>query len=274
MNIRKRMLIQGFTYLLFIFCIAAYSSAIGMAIRHRTVLDPGHTNLYVNSIPKCGTHLLTKCVCLLTRRPLYEIDGKLTFKKWENILKRHKYQREFFATHVAYSPQAALTFKKNNYKHFLICRDPRDKVVSHVYWIYKGGWKQAQLDNPLRKLPFKKVLEHVIRHVKRQYDKFLPWMRDPSCLSVRFENLIGPQGGGSRQAQMNEIRKVARHGGIKLNPKLINYCADRLFGGSPTFREGKIGSWKKHFDKHDKALFKQATGSLLRDLGYETDDNW
>jgi hypothetical protein len=43
---------------------------------------------------------------------------------------------------------------------------------------------------------------------------------------------------------------------------------------SPTFRTGKVGSWRSQFSPENKALFKEIAGDLLVRLGYEQDNNW
>ena len=43
---------------------------------------------------------------------------------------------------------------------------------------------------------------------------------------------------------------------------------------SPTFRRGKIGSWRDHFTAEHKRTFKEVAGDLLIQLGYEQDFDW
>ena len=43
---------------------------------------------------------------------------------------------------------------------------------------------------------------------------------------------------------------------------------------SPTFRKGKTGGWRNHFSDEHKQIFKDITGDLLIELGYETDNDW
>lgn len=232
-------------------------------------------NIYINSIPKCGTHLLTKCIELLTKRPLIEFNPqqKATFLT-ENRLPSHATWHHFFATHMQYTPQAISVFKKRKFKMFLIYRDPRDKAISQVYWIYRGGWMNEQADSPLRKLPFKKLLKYVIKRIRRDYRSYMPWIKHPLCVPIRFESLIGPKGGGSLEAQMREIKKIAKHINLPLTRELLSQCVTHVFGGSPTFREGKIGSWVKHFDPEIKALFKKEANDILVGLGYEKGLAW
>jgi len=226
----------------------------------------------VNSVPKCGTHLLTKCIELLTDRPLRELDHNMV----ANDSLPQRTGNEFFAHHVRYSKAASKVFRKHNYKTYLIYRDPRDRAISKVYWIQKGGWDNRLIKqkSPLINLPFDKLLTHVINRMDDEYGPFLPWMSEPNCCLVKFENLIGPQGGGSLVKQKQEVAKIASHINLPLNDALFNKVTSNIFGGSPTFREGRIGGWKKHFSEKHKQLFKQKAGRLLVYLGYEKDLNW
>ena len=93
---------------------------------------------------------------------------------------------------------------------------------------------------------------------------------------IRFEDLIGQAGGGSKEKQVYEIQKIAQHLDINLSIEQATDIAYRLFGGTFTFREGQIGSWKKYFTPEIKQVFKNTPGGLdlLIQLGYEKDNNW
>ena len=43
---------------------------------------------------------------------------------------------------------------------------------------------------------------------------------------------------------------------------------------SPTFRSGKAGGWQEAFTEEHKRLFKEVSGDLLIELGYEKDHGW
>jgi hypothetical protein len=99
-------------------------------------------------------------------------------------------------------------------------------------------------------------------------------MNLPNVLSIRFENLVGPQGGGSQEAQIQTITAIAQH----INQPITEYEAifygECIFGGTFSFNKGKIGSWKDYFTPDQRKLFKEHAGQLLIDLGYEKDLNW
>lgn len=54
----------------------------------------------------------------------------------------------------------------------------------------------------------------------------------------------------------------------------IQRIAAQLHGGTSTFRKGTIGNWYDQFSDEHKQAFKNVTGDLLIDLGYEPNNNW
>lgn len=102
----------------------------------------------------------------------------------------------------------------------------------------------------------------------------LPWMQQPFTYVTRFEKLVGPQGRGSREDQVKELRNIATHLHIRCSEEGIERIANNVFGGTSTFRRGVIGSWKSHFMEEHKSLFKEVAGQLLIDMGYEEDFDW
>lgn len=231
--------------------------------------------IYVNSIHKCGTHLLTKAITLLTgQTQLYagqiidKAPEKFDREKDEtNIIKLLKYMpnNEFLQCHMRYSLELENDLRKNNYKVFFIYRDPRDRVVSEAYW--------AKQNNKHTDKTISEIISNLIKITNGHYKNFLGWKKSNIVCTLKFENLVGPNGGGNAELQKIEIKKICKYLGIK-SKKLEEYCINNLWGDSHTFRKGEIGNWKKHFTKEQKSEFKRLNGKLLIELGYEKDYNW
>lgn len=201
-------------------------------------------------------------------------------------------QRLFWASHWPYTKEADAYFGSKAVGNFFIIRDPRDMIVSMAHMVQRG-WNGEFYEN-VQDLIFDFIdgrQKHFLRWavevhsaypllweygVVGFYNMYLPWMNAKKFYTVRFENLVGAKGGGSDEAQFEEIKKMAEHIGLKLAPEKIKEIGENLFGGSKTFRSGQIGGWKKHFTPEMKAAFKKAPGAnqLLIDLGYEKDENW
>ena len=97
----------------------------------------------------------------------------------------------------------------------------------------------------------------------------------PGVLVVRFEDLVGEAGGGSRDVQDATVEAVARHVGRPLDPARVRAVADRVWSDkSSTFRLGRVGGWREHLTADHVLLFKQVAGEQLVAFGYESGRDW
>jgi len=290
------------------------------------LIDTPKDKILCISIPKCGTHLLKKCLALINPKNSVSYSNKIGLK---NVVQRlirkriklnknpappHHFKGNYdiptvgvlphflvdllkktsetvVHEHWPYTKESEDFFYKNTRANFFIIRDPRDHIVSMAFFLHKGLKGQ---DAPVQDLMLDFIdgrKKHYIswgvfindaypllyeHGVTEFYKLYLPWMHARNFCLVKFENLVGPQGGGTQDDQLEEIEKIACHVGIKLTIKHRESITQVLFGNSATFREGMIGGWKKHFTPEMKQAFKNAPGAaqLLIDLGYEKDMNW
>lgn len=274
-------------------------------------------------VPKCGTHLLLKCLSLMDheRMPFkyvgnldparrYKLDQRRNqfpppnhYKGSEHPLIEGplplafvhymKYARQnHFWHHFAYTQEYDAFLDSKNALKFLMLRDPRAMLISFAFMVKEGFEKGQEIDlEPLvldlidgRKKNYIKWA--VSRHaayptiweigICNFYKTYLPFIRSKNCKVVKFENLVGAQGGGSNALQAEEIRQIARHVGITIDENKTAAIVTDLFGGSSTFREGKIDGWKKYFTPAIKEAFKAVpyANDLLIALGYEKNRNW
>jgi hypothetical protein len=224
----------------------------------------------VNSIPKSGTHLATRVIEELTG-----FVGRIIPTNLDDLK-----SNQFMGAHLPYSVENELLLRKNNVKGVFIFRDPRDQLVSNVFFIYKF----PQLWPMVQHLTFDQLLEYLIKdgslitslnNIDAFYKSFLPWKEILDIFyTTQFEKLIGPLGGGTLASQLTEIKNIAAHIGISISDGQAMKISQAIYGNTWTFREGKIGSWKKYFNEQHKRLFKHIAGQLLIDLGYETDLLW
>ena len=248
----------------------------------------GH-RILANSIPKAGTHLLTRCLSLLpgiTDSGL-RIRGHVVDDRLKAQLKKVG-EGCFMPAHLTYSDERAQLLADMEFKSALIIRDPRDIVVSHFHYVTYGS-RRHRLHAYYNSLPDDQtrlmvsitgVLEPQddpvarLRDIDKRCRAFLTWEDHGACV-VRFENLVGPHGGGSYEAQRKEIHKLAEHAGVELDEQAVEHIASRVYHPtSSTFRKGSAGDWKNHMTPEHKAAFKRIAGELLVDLGYERDQEW
>lgn len=272
-----------------------------------------NSQIIVNiSIPKCGTHLLGKCINSLTGKKLYMYSYNLPDLSLINSL----YETNFFVNHLKFNQLNLNRIDQlKDSKAFFIYRDPRDQLISFIFW---GNKYKPNPSNELSSIDFSRIsqleetvtpgfvnyltYEHltfdelilqlifggsayydgVCPHVNKNktkgiaefYQSYMPWLQVKHICSIKFEDLIGQIGGGSQIKQYETLQKISAHIGLNKSKYELNQIASQLFGGTHTFREGKVGSWKKYFKSVHKKAFKQIAGQLLIDLGYERDFNW
>ncbi len=173
-------------------------------------------------------------------------------------------------------------------KVIITIRDPRDIAVSSLYYhilqdkLFQWEDRPSGIEKKLKQMNRDEQLEFVITDLINRYHS-LEYMRKffqrSGVLIVRYEDLIGLEGGGSRNKQEAAIRAVANYINAPLTEEKINKIADNLFGlknssKKNTFRKGTTSQWKNYFTPQHKEIFKVKYGQMLIDLGYEKDNNW
>jgi len=246
-----------------------------------------HHDFIVVTPEKTGTHLLTKALeQLLDMKVVNCWEHEISRKALLTLLKETKKRGEFFQIHANPKNSLIMALLEMDYKVIFLMRDPRDQAVSLYYYI-RDGWKYGHLNtaSAYGRLSAEDQLEEIITGKRfgtsgtlNIIGKNLRWMRlVPSFVfTAHFENLVGDEGGGFRELQIEEMRKIASHLELDLSDSEIEERSLGLFGkpGEKTFRNGQIGSWKTHFlPKHIRA-FKKLFGKKLIKLGYEEDADW
>lgn len=224
--------------------------------------------IFVSTLPKAGSHLIVKCLELITKKKPMFIGGPTLDKAAPFV----PYSLQHIPWgHFFYSNEIKNYLDTNGFKKFFIYRDPRDLLISTVHWystqqvnIFPSSLKFSQKIDLLLDSGLFKSYEH----------DFIPWLRDPKCCCIKFEDLVGVKGGGLADKQIATIRRISNHIGLRLSMDDIKYVIDNLYGGTYTFREGKIGSWKKHLTFNQIKKLKSTCGRLLIKLEYEKSFNW
>lgn len=232
----------------------------------------GSEPVFCFTIRKSGTHLLDTLLEYLN------VDRRL-----EHLLYLDELER----------------FLKGNQKAIVLVRDPRDVSVSGVYW-RTNRWSARgphgrPLDGKVMLLDLKQLqswnaagfdeklamtLAHILplpySQINREYELAAQALATGRALLVRFEELIGSQGGGSDILQDRTIRKIVEFLNISVSESVMAKAKEKLFGSpfSKTFRSGQIGSWMTHFKPEHVALCKKTMGQTLIDWGYESGFDW
>lgn len=276
----------------------------GRVALHRTVLH-AHPKVLCNSIHKAGTHLLVGAV---SGMPGLHHYGRAAY--WHYLARTGVGERrtptpievkrrlagclpgEIFRGHVAHHPTISWSLQAAGFKHLLIYRDPRDVVVSQFFWWKRmernGYWPYRyfrSLDSDDDRLTFlidgwpvalaDDRFPSSVRYpdIGARYAEFLPWLSDPDCLAVRFEDLVAL---GSR---LDAYRRISDYLFPDAPPELIDAALPRMAGSadptrSKTFRKGQAGEWRRHLSKMHVDHLKESAGQILIALDYEEGLDW
>jgi len=188
---------------------------------------------------------------------------------------------EYLRGHVRYSEYFEHLLREREFHVIHMVRDPRDVVVSHAHYImnrprhpfhrhYRGlGEFANRLTFSITggKIPGVGYLDSITERF-RAMEK---WSDYPRMLTLRFEDLVGPGGGGSAEAQARSLSRLCELLDIEETPDLRKTFEESLFGRSSTFRKGQIGGWRESFDQTRLELFRTVAGDLLDRWGYSSD---
>ena len=162
-----------------------------------------------------------------------------------------------------------------------IYRDPRDLVVSHVFYatdMYPGhGMHEYYQQLPSMEARLNVAIEGCkiegleLPSVWERYQPYLKWINTPEVLSIKFEDLIL-----NREAALGEILDYIENFGVIISiPRkeaIEKLCSAIKPKESGTFRKGQPGNWQEHFTPDNKKRFQEIAGDLLSKLGYEEND--
>jgi len=230
-------------------------------------------------VPKSGNHLLLKFIGLLTGNTTVAGSHEFVRGYGQALDQQDLDTRQVLAGQLLYNPDNIELMMQHNFRPIYMMRDPRDQTVSRAHWI--RGHEHDHYPAQMLDCPVADTISYLIANqfdnvvdTDTNYRKLIGWVQHPFVYRTSFEALVGSKGGGSNTLQIREADNIARHLGIRYPRRNRLKAAKELFGQSFTFYKGKIGAWKTEFTDQHKDLFKQTTGQLLIDLGYEKDNDW
>jgi hypothetical protein len=156
-------------------------------------------------------------------------------------------------------------------------RDPRDVLLSMVNFLAgrtgKGFGAFSDFQIFARILESKRSLDEQLTYAltdpafpgSADFERALWLLHHPNVCKVSFEELVGPEGGGSTEAQARTVERVAEFVGA--DPE--NGIAERLYRRDAfSFYKGQIGAWRDVFTPEHLRLFERRFGEVLSLYGY------
>lgn len=268
----------------------------GQKLRYRQWSLDGIPILFANSFPKSGTHLLTQVLKGFSRLgPVVDsglpavtsFDG-YTGRPYTELEIQRDLERllpgDIAYGHIHAFPEAVAFLCHAGTCTYFILRDPRDVVVSHVYYVTEikpdhvhHNYYTEQLNDfderlqtsiqgiPDPEIPFPDI--------RARFEPYMGWLDRPEVLTLHFEDFVNDREGSIEQVYNHAVERgflttFEKGEAIKLLAQGIDPQR------SPTFRSGKVGGWKTAFNPENKDLFKEIAGDLLIRLGYEKNLDW
>lgn len=246
------------------------------------------------SFPKSGTHLLDQILLGFSQVAPYARRVHSFYAEYEGESGRKREPEKALAwldslrpcdiasAHLFARPEAVARVCTEKFVPYFIFRDPRDVVVSHVFYVTEMEARHVHHDFYQSLPDFDSRLKVSIwgrpnvsvefPNIADRFAPYLGWLDRKEVLKIHFEDLIH-----AREATLTSIMDhLLSRVTLPTSRQLILNSLEASINPtkSPTFRSGKTGEWKKYFTDEHKKIFKEVAGDLLIKLGYEKDNSW
>jgi sulfotransferase 6B1 len=250
--------------------------------------------VFGNSKPKSGSHLLLQILNGFTQimpykyveaEPIRTITKNGRRKTKDEILGELKRVPDGVLGwgYVEATPENASFLTRAGRVNYFIYRDPRDMLMSHVFFATdmqeEHGMHDYYKSLPDLNTRLKVAITGIDQNglymvsVKQRYEGVFQWLEQKNVLCLRFEDLIN-----NRDATLNAMLDEVEKTGYRIptpREKALSVLVDAIQPKkSHTFRSGKTGGWREFFTEEHKKLFKDVAGDLLVRLGYEKGNDW
>jgi len=254
-----------------------------------------HPKVFCNSFHKSGTQLLVQALTgiqgihhynrsafhhILTKNQINPAHNS-TFEEVNDQL-AGLLPGEMMGGHVEYHAAIEQAIQAYNVRHVLIIRDPRDVIISHLFW-----WEEHQeidiwpfrffksLKTRDEKLMFL-ILGHNYESIKsdknypylnfpniiERFETYKNWLSSPHCLVVHFEDM--------KANPYDEFKRIfswiwpQKFFSEAIYKKMAAASHQKF---SKTYRISKTGQWHAYFnEEHVEAFYHLGGQRLLRNF--------
>ena len=250
--------------------------------------------IFGNSKPKSGSHLLLQILNGFTRimpykyvdaEPIRTIEKDGRRKTGEEIIGEleNLQQGVIGWGYLEATKENASFLTEAGRVNFFIYRDPRDLLVSQVFFATdmreEHGMHEYYNSLPDFGARLKVAITGIDKNglkmvsVKQRYEAVFQWLEQKNVMCLRFEDLIN-----NREDTLNAMLDEVEKTGYKIptaREKALSVLVEAIEPKkSHTFRSGKTGGWETYFTEEHKKLFKDTAGDLPVRLGYEKSNDW
>jgi hypothetical protein len=262
--------------------------------------------LFFNSIPKCGKNLVVTFLAKLGYQRLWFADDRFNRAAYARCFDafpgRASYvypwdpeptgngnefepfradleslgDNQFYHQHTVFEGELARIVDRTGVRSLFVYRDPRDALVSALNYA-----RTQALPNHVAEMIEGYSPEDALLFLIEGDDRFVPftdyfqsfhgWRDNPGTLCLRFEDMIGPKGGGSLKRQKTAFAALAAHLDWAGPQETLDRATDAAFNPrAGTFFRGQTGTWREYFTPRVERAFLRRHETLLRDWGYDS----
>lgn len=258
----------------------------------RIMPAPPGPRVVANSMPKAGTHLLTS---LLESLPKMRFAGQLVsylgadgvgaedefahFEKRVGLLRDSHY----IGGHLAYDNRADEVAGRSGVRIVTMIRDPRAQVVSWAHYLLSAthvpgrSWVIDRYPDMDSLLPIlirgfgEPYVFPYLPDIGARFRRYSGWSASDKGIVVRFEDLVGPSGGGSETVQLETTRRIIDYLGYPDAEAQTARVVDLIFSpNSATFRSGQAEGWRAELPEPLAQEVVDRCGESMQRWGYDT----
>jgi len=246
------------------------------------------------SFPKSGTHLLDQILLGFSKVGPFSKRLHSFYAEYEGESGRKRQPEQALAwldslgpadiasAHLFARKEAVAKICSRDFVSYFIFRDPRDVIVSHVFYVTEMESRHVHHKYYVSLPDFDARLsvsilgrsdtEVEFLDIAARFAPYLGWLDHPEVLGLHFEDLIHNR----LEALTRTMEHLLVRAPLPASRQVILDALETSINPqrSPTFRSGKTGEWKKYFKDEHKRIFKDVAGDLLIRLGYEKDYHW
>lgn len=182
----------------------------------------------------------------------------------------------FVTAHIPYSHKLDCYLNKLGFKVIYIVRDPRDVLVS-LYNFHLKDFKPYS--KYLKSISAESGINQIYEGMETKGARLSPlthrvrnsigWFASKNVLAIKFEDLIGERGGGSKEVQYQTIQSILSFLSIdKLN--LAKEIQDKVFDTeAQTFNKGRVHQYVDVLAEYQVSRLENDLINEMRVLGYD-----
>ncbi len=227
-------------------------------------------------------YLTSRRKCTRKDEHCYQIDlddlGNKIKKKYLDSFVGSIPENCFISAHLPYTQELDCYLSDKNLKVIYIMRDPRDVLLSYYNHQYRDP--RYPFHNVFSSLSFEQCYQYILTGMRRgnitlasikaRVENSTGWLASKNVIGVRFEDLVGENGGGNKANQMNTIEKILHYLGVERTNSQIETIADRIYcSKASTFYKGQIYRWKSEYTEKIAKHVNREMHTIIRQLGYE-----